>query len=76
MSYVTILGMIAAGVGLMGFALLLAVFTRADGAALLCMLSGTLFTALGGLVLVQQLRRTSLDLRHRPQAATGNEVQA
>jgi hypothetical protein len=76
MGYVAILGMIAAGLSLMGFALLLEVFTRADGAALMCMLSGTVFTALGGVVLVQQLRRTYLDLQDRLRAATGKEVEA
>jgi hypothetical protein len=54
----------------------LAVIARADGAALMCMLSGTVFTALGGVVLVQQLRRTYLDLQDRLRAATGKEVEA
>ena len=74
MSYVSILGMIAAGLALMGFALLLMVFTHADGGALVCMLSGTVFSALGGVVLVQQLRRTYNDLQDRLRAAAGKEV--
>lgn len=73
MSYVSILGMIAAGLALMGIALLLMVFTRAGEGAFICMLSGTVFTALGGVVLVQQLRRTYTDLQDRLRAATGKE---
>lgn len=76
MSYVSILGMIAAGLLLMGVALLLMLFTRAGDGALVCMLSGTVFSALGGVVLVQQLRRTYNDLQDRLQAASGKEVRA
>lgn len=74
--YLAILGMITAGGSLMGLALLLELFTRATGAAFMCMLSGTVFAALGGVVLVQQLRRTYRDLQDRPQTTTGKEVQA
>lgn len=78
MGYVATLGMIAAGLSLMGFALLLEMFTHADGVAVMCMLSGTVFTALGGVLLVQQLRRTYLDLQDRLRTAihTGPEGQA
>ena len=74
MSYVSILGMITAGLVLMGIALLLMVFTRAGEGALVCMLSGTVFTALGGVGLVQQLRRTYNDLQERLRASSGKEV--
>jgi hypothetical protein len=74
--YLAILGMITAGLSLMGLALLLEGFTRADGAAVMCMLSGTVFAALGGVLLVQQLRRTYLDLQDRLRATAGKEVQA
>lgn len=76
MSYVTILGMIAAGLVLMGLALLLLVFTRAGEGALVCMLSGTVFAALGGMGLLQQLRRTYNDLQERLRASAGKEVRA
>ena len=76
MSYVTILGMIAAGLVLMGLALLLLVFTRAGEGALVCMLSGTVFSALGGVGLVQQLRRTYNDLQEQLRASAGKEVRA
>ena len=76
MGYVSILGMIAAGLVLMGFALLLMMFTHAGEGALVCMLSGTVFSALGGVVLVQQLRRTYNDLQDRLRNTTGKEVRA
>ncbi len=76
MGYVSILGMIAAGLMLMGLALLLIVFTRAGEGALVCMLSGTVFSALGGVVLVQQLRRTYTDLQERLRVAAGKEMRA
>ena len=76
MGYVSILGMIAAGLALMGFALLLMLFTRAGEGAFMCMLSGTVFTALGGVVLVQQLRRTYNDLQDRLRTTAGKEVRA
>ena len=76
MGYLATLGMIAAGLSLMGFALLVGMFTHAEGIAVMCMLSGTVFTALGGVVLVQQLRRTYLDLQDRLQVTRGKEVEA
>lgn len=78
MGYVATLGMMAAGLSLMGFALLLEMFTHADGVAVMCMLSGTVFAALGGVLLVQQLRRTYLDLQERLRAVShpGKEDQA
>lgn len=66
MGYVSILGMIVTGLGLLGLALLLLVFTEAGLGTMACLFSGTVFTALGGVVLVQQLRFTYLDLRNRP----------
>ena len=75
-SYVSILAMIAAGVVLMGLALLLMMFTRAGEGALVCMLCGTVFSALGGVALLQQLRRTYTDLQERLRAAAGREVRA
>jgi len=76
MGYVSILGMIAVGLALMGLALLLIVFTRAGEGALVCMLSGTVFSALGGVVLVQQLRRTYNDLQDRLRTSAGKEMRA
>ena len=74
MGYVSILGMIVTGVGLISLAMLLLVFTNTGLGAVACLLSGTVFTALGGVVLVQQLRFTYLDLRSRPQPAERKEV--
>lgn len=76
MGYVSILGMIGAGLALMGLALLLLLFTRSGEGAFMCMLSGTVFTAAGGVALVQQLRRTYNDLQDRLKTSAGKEVRA
>ena len=74
MGYVSIFGMIAAGLVLIGGAMLVMLFSRAGEGAFLCMFSGTVFTALGGVLLVQQLCRTYNDLQLKLQTASENEV--
>ncbi len=63
--YLCSLGLAGCGAALIGAALLLAVFTRADGTAAAALLGGVAFTVAGGLTLAWQLRQTYLDLRQR-----------
>ena len=71
--YAVILGMIAAGVGMMGLALLLALFSR-EGSAVVLILSGTLFCGVGTLALLRQLRTQSRELKQQLAAMVGNEA--
>lgn len=73
--YAVIIGMIGAGVAMMGLALLLALFSR-EGSAVVLILSGSLFCGVGTLALLRQLRTQSRELKQRLAAMTTTEVSA
>lgn len=75
LGYAVILGMIGAGIGMMGLALMLALFS-CEGSAVVLILSGTLFCGVGTLALLRQLRTQSRDLRRKLATMSPTEVSA
>ena len=75
LGYAVILGMIGAGVALMGLALLMALFSR-EGSAVVLIMSGTLFCGVGTLALLRQLRTQNRELRQQLAAMSATDVTA